>query len=145
MDICSEIDSLRDCGFVNCGIVDESLTLKQLALRFELFFEPNIYKEINRQQAAVVVRRILHRDLAYDSKLMSQVKAENLTTRFLDCFDIKDTQYYTNGSYYAPEQGFVNNVKVGHSWTPATYATFDTGILVVSKSKSGCLWVEDED
>ena len=47
VDICSEIDNLRDCGFVNCGIVDESMTLKKLALRFELFFEPILYFEIS--------------------------------------------------------------------------------------------------
>jgi hypothetical protein len=38
MDIYSEINNLRDCGFVNCGIVDKSMTLKKLALRFELSF-----------------------------------------------------------------------------------------------------------
>lgn len=37
MDICEEIDNLRDCGYVNCGIIDESLSLKQLTLRFEFW------------------------------------------------------------------------------------------------------------
>lgn len=137
MDICKQIDHLRDCGYVNCGIIDESMTLKKLALRFELFFEPNIYKEISRKQAAALLRKILHRDLAYNSKIISQAKAENLATRFLDCFDKQSAKYYTNGDFYEinPKRG----------WNPATNATFDTGILVISKSKAGCLWVEDED
>ncbi|MEM1392726.1 MAG: hypothetical protein AAGG00_05430 [Cyanobacteria bacterium P01_H01_bin.150] len=137
MDICDEINNLRNRGYINCGIVDESLNLKKLASRFELFFKPNLYKKINYKQAASLLRNILHRDLAYNSKIMSQAKAENLTTRFLDCFDKKSIQYYTNGDFY--------EINPTHRWNPATSTTFDTGILVISKSKSGCLWVEDED
>ncbi|MEM9928153.1 MAG: hypothetical protein AAF915_31300 [Cyanobacteria bacterium P01_D01_bin.50] len=137
MDICEKIDHVRDCGYVNCGIVDESLSLKKLASRFELFFKPNLYFEISYQQAASLLTRILNRDLAYNSKIMSGAKAENLTTRFLECFDKESAQYYTNGDFYEtrPKRG----------WNPATNATFDTGILVISNSKAGCLWVEDED
>jgi hypothetical protein len=31
------------------------------------------------------------------------------------------------------------------SWTPATAATFDMGVLVIGAAKVGCLWVEEED
>lgn len=137
MDICEEINNLRNRGYINCGIVDESLSLKKLALRFELFFEPNTYKEISYKQTVSLLRNILHCDLAYNSKIMSQAKAENLTTRFLDCFNKESVQYYTNGDFY--------EINPTHGWNPATNATFDTGILVISKSKVGCLWVEDED
>ena len=68
---------------------------------------------------------------------MSETKAEELTTRFLDCFDKESAQYYTNGDFY--------EINPTHGWNPTTNATFDTGILIVSKSKVGCLWVEDED
>ena len=137
MDICEEIDNMRDCGFVNCGIIDESLTLKELTFKFELFFEPNLYEEISYQQAATLLRKILHRDLAYNAKIMSEAKAEELAIRFLNCFDRESAQFYTNGDFY--------EVNPRRGWNPATNATFDTGVIVISNSRVGCLWVEDED
>lgn len=136
MDVCEEINNLHDCGYLNCGIVDESLTLQELALGFELFFRPNLYFEISYQQAALLLIRILTPNLPYNSKNMYGVKAKELTTRFLNCFDEESAQYYTNGDLY--------DAQPIRGWTPATSAIFDTGILVISKLKAGCLWVEDD-
>lgn len=136
--ICDEIETTRDCGVVHCHIIEEfPMSLDELAPRFRLLFTPCTYREIGKEQAEKVAKRILHCDLAYDSELMTERKAEQLASRFLGYFEEKDTQYYTNGGYYTDAES--------HAWHPATYATFDTGILVVAKSRSGCLWVEDED
>jgi hypothetical protein len=135
-DICDEIDDARECGVVHCYIIEiQPIPLAELAPQFNLFFTPDIYKEIRRDQAEKVARRILHRDLAYDVEIMPEKVAQDLASRFLDCFEKETSQYYTNGSYYCDSM----------SWNPATDATFDTGILVISQSCSGCLWVEDED
>ena len=137
-DICQIIYAARDCGDVHCHIIeDEYMTLSDLAPRFGLIFTPGTYKEIGREQAEEVARYILHKDLAYGSELMSNEAAEELVSRFFDRFDETTAQYYTNGNYYADRSN--------HSWSPATTATFDTGVLIVGKSCSGCLWVEDED
>lgn len=136
--ICDEIETARDCGVVHCHIIEEfPMSLDELAPRFRLLFTPRTYREIRKEQAEKVAKRILHCDLAYDSELMAGIEAEQLASRFLEYFEEKDTQYYTNGSYYTDAES--------HNWHPATCATFDTGILVVAKSRSGCLWVEDED
>lgn len=112
------------------------MTLVELATRFGLIFASDTYREISKDQAEAVAKRVLYCDLAYDSEIMTTTAAQALASRFLDCFD-ESTQYYTNGDYYANGSS--------HSWNPATTATFDTGILVIGKSRVGCLWVEDED
>ena len=38
-----------------------------------------------------------------------------------------------------------DRASAGPSWSPATDAPFDTGLLVLGESESGCLWVEEED
>ncbi len=137
--ICDEIETARDCGVVHCHIIKEfPMSLDELAPRFGLLFTPRTYREIGKEQAEKVAKRILHCDLAYDSELMAEREAEQLASRFLGYFEEKDTQYYTNGDYYITDAG-------SQGWHPATSATLDTGILVVAKSQSGCLWVEDED
>lgn len=89
MDVCEEINNLYDCGCVNCGIIDKSLTLKELALRFELFFRPNLYFKISYQQAALLLIRILTPNLPYNSKNMYEVKAkELLPSRYKNTYNV---------------------------------------------------------
>jgi hypothetical protein len=136
VDICNEVNVARDCGVMHCHII-EPLPLTELVPRFGLFFTPDTYKKISKAQAEAVAMRILHRDLAYDAEIMTETEAQALANRFFDCFDEESAQYYTNGDYYSGGSS--------HGWNPATSATFDTGILVIDKSRAGCLWVEDED
>lgn len=138
VDICDEINDARDCGVLHCGIIrSETMTLIELAPKFRLSFAADTYREINKAQAAAVAKRVLHCDLAYDSEIMPEPVAQALANRFLDNFDEENTQYYTNGDYYM--------AGASYGWNPATTATFDTGILIISKLNAGCLWVEDED
>ena len=138
IDICDEIKTARDCGVTHCHIIEvEPMPLTELVPRFGLVFTPDAYREISKAQAETVAKRVLHRDLAYDAEIMTEPEAQALANRFFDCFDEENAQYYTNGDYYSDGSN--------HSWTPATDATFDTGILVIGKSRTGCLWVEDED
>jgi hypothetical protein len=137
MNICDQIRHKRDCGMVHCHIIPSaSLSLAKLTRRCGLRFAPNIYREINKSKAVAIAIRILSRDLAYGGRLMSQTAAKGLIQQFLANFGDLRTQYYTNG-YFDRETDC--------SWTPATAATFDTGILVISPATAGCLWVEDED
>ncbi|AGY56377.1 hypothetical protein [Gloeobacter kilaueensis] len=136
--ICDQISSARDCGVVHCGILEsDAITVGELAARFGLISTPDIYRLINRAQALAVAKRILHRDLAYDAKIMSEARAQALAENFLNHFDKEHVQYFTNGDYDIDSSS--------NGWNPATSATFDTGILVLGNSKAGCLWVEDED
>ncbi len=138
VDICDEIIDARKYGAIYCDIIEvELLPLSELAPIFGLFFTPDTYHEISKAQTEAIAKRVLHRDLAYDAENMIETKAQTLANRFIACFDEQDAQYYTNGYYYADGSN--------HGWTPATDATFDTGILIIGKSRSGYLWVEDED
>ena len=116
MDICDAIKEARDCGIVHCGILNtESMSLVELTARFGLMFSPDIYQAISNVQAESVAWRILHRDLAYSSELMTESAAQSLARRFLARFDADNTQYYTNGDYYA--------ARFNCGWMPATAAT----------------------
>ncbi len=138
LDICHEIVDARDYGVVHCNLIKiEWLTLEELVPKFDLLFSPQTYREIEREKAKKVTEFVLQYDLAYDSEIMNSLQAEDLASRFLAYFEDEESQYYTNGDWYKepPRRG----------WTPATTATFDAGILVVGRSRAGCLWVEDED
>ncbi|MBW4490496.1 MAG: hypothetical protein KME12_22180 [Trichocoleus desertorum ATA4-8-CV12] len=138
INICDEINAARDCGVTHCHIIEvEPTPLTEIVPKFGLVFTPDTYQEISKAQAEAVAKRVLHRDLAYDAEIMTETEAQALVNQFLDCFDEENAEYYTNGDYYSEE--------VSHGWNPATAATFDTGILVIGKSRVGCLWVEDED
>jgi hypothetical protein len=138
LEIPREIVSSRNCGVVYCYLIEtEPLPLEKLVTRFDLLFSPLIYREIGRIQAKKVIELILQYDLAYNAEIMNKLQAEDLAGRFLACFEDEEAQYYTNGVWYEEPSG--------RSWTPATTATFDAGIVVVGRSLSGCLWVEDED
>jgi hypothetical protein len=64
---------------------------------------------------------------------MSAASAAELWRQFMALFDGQDVE-------------FVTNTDAGcDSWTPATPATIDMGVLVIGETKSGCLWAEDED
>jgi hypothetical protein len=137
INICDEINAARDRGIIHCGMIEAELTdLSEIAPKFGLIFGSDIYQKISKAQAEVIAQRVLQSDMAYDHEIMTAAAAQALTSRFLDHFDQESSEYYTNGDYYSVS---------GRSWNSATTAIFDTGILIISKSRVGCLWVEDQD
>ncbi|WP_086931669.1 hypothetical protein [Agarilytica rhodophyticola] len=107
---------------------------------FDLSNESGIYNKIKRPEAVEVLRAVLHRDMAYNVKIMSSEEAKNLANDFVGEFG-DDAVFYTNGEYGKPR----DNPNIGPSWSPATDATFDTGIIVVSHGVVACAWFTDED
>lgn len=93
-----------------------------------------VYREIDRSSAHNILTSVLHTDLAYGVESMPLVRATELACQFIELFE--EARYYTNG--LIPRQAPCG-------WNPATQATFDTGVLVIGRVSSGCLWVEDED
>ena len=92
--------------------------------------------EIQKSSATSHLENILHRDLAYNGKIMGKGMAEEFAQRFLSLFSQK-ARYFTNGNFG------------GHShlgtWTPITSATFDTGVVCLDAERIGSLWILDED
>ena len=97
---------------------------------------PGTYREIERGEAERVVVELLHHDLAYQAEIMPREQAEALARDFLAAVPA-DARFYTNGSLTAGGSP--------GSWTPATRATFDHGVIAVSAGGSSCFWIEDED
>jgi len=89
--------------------------------------------EITRSEALTVIVALLHRDMAYRVELMSVDEALQFGESFLGSF-ASDTTYFSN----RPRVDAA-------SWNPLTLSTFDSGVIALSKSVAGCIWVEDED
>lgn len=116
-------------------------SVEEAAAEFGLFDSPGIYFEVPEQEAVSVLRAVLSRDMAYQVELMPQARADRLAQEFVRHFSGEDPRYFTNGDYGRPG----DHPNVGPSWTPATNATFDTGILVITSERIGCAWFTDED
>jgi hypothetical protein len=108
-----------------------SAFVKALSLR-----SPDAWTELDPRSALEVATRVLHTDLAYDTPMMTIELAEALAGRFVACCG-EGASFVTNGSL--AQRG------TGGAWSPLTEATFDTGIIGVSLTRIGMLWVQDED
>ncbi len=139
MDIYKKIQKARG----SCIAGEKEATVKSVESAAELFGlsnENGIYNKIERPEAIAVLRTVLHKDMAYSAKIMSSEKAKSLANEFVGKFD-DEAVFYTNGEYGKPR----SNTNVGPSWSPATDATFDTGVIVLSNGVVGCVWFADED
>jgi len=79
--------------------------------------------------------------MAYNGEADTLGFAEELTRDFLSWFG-EDVKYFTNAKW--PKADELSSRPILGGWTPATDATFDSGILVLGV-QSGVYWVEDED
>ena len=144
MGMAQDIIAARDAGVIRCGLSSlTSPSVSQLAAEFGLAIDPAIYREIDAASARRLLSAILSQDLAYNAEIMPIARATELADLFLDQFPIDGARFYTNGNFHEMQGGRLT--WSGASWDPATNATFDTGVLIVGRQASGCLWVEDED
>jgi hypothetical protein len=144
VDVVAEIHEARDCGVVHCGLsAQPSPALAELASEFELAADPANYWEIDAAAARRLAELILNQDMAYNSEIMPPSRASELADRFLAQFGTHGVRFYTNGTFHEGRGPKLGSPSAG--WNPVTAATFDTGILVIGRHRSGCLWVEDED
>jgi hypothetical protein len=131
MAIVDDILAERDCGVVHCGVSRFGhKDVLELAKEFGLNNDPSPFEPVAASNAVLLVASILHKDMAYRQPLMTEERAKELTEQFLGQFGA-DAKFFSNGW--------------PGGWSPATDATFDTGVLVIGKDRSGCIWVEDED
>lgn len=129
-------------GVVHCGLVAGQFEGPgECAVLFDLRPE-GLCELYTPEQARRVLRMVLRSDLAYGSKIMSMEDSTRLTEAFaaVSRMDEEDVRCYGNMDWQFVE----SNTPLG-SWMPATGATFDTGVLVISRDRCACLWVEDED
>jgi len=134
----AKIKRSRRIGEVVSGCEELSCaTVELAAMRFGLSGKAGIYREIPAGEAIALLTNIFHRDMAFDKKIMSAAQAFALAKAFVDCFPHEATCFYTNSTF--------GKKQVPRSWSPATDATFDAGLLVLSRGITACLWLKDED
>jgi hypothetical protein len=116
-----------------CDVIEGRMTVADAARAFGLADDDTIYRAIGGVEAQDIAARVLSADLAYGSTIMSISDAADLWQQFVALLDGPEVEFFSNAG------------AVPNSWTPATSATFDMGVLVIGATKAGCLWVEDED
>lgn len=94
---------------------------------------------LSPEQAITALTQLLHKDMAYDSKLMPEAEAASLAHELIQHFADADAVIYTNGEWRDEEGGELIYC------SPFTNATFDAGFLVRNKVETIAIWVEDED
>lgn len=148
----TEIIGQRNCGEVTFKVKNRSAAEKRsVTVVLDAFVNRlgftdlgTNWNEIDRHGAEVILRRILHRDLAYNAVIMSIELAGELSAHFLDLFTT-GARYFTNGTFYEPDDQVAADVVHGASWHPITDATFDTGVICLDEKRIGIVWVQDED
>jgi len=100
---------------------------------FGLADDSTIYRNICRAEADAIATHVLESELALGSRIMSNPRAAHFWQQFMALFEGQDVKFATNAMPHL------------RTWTPATDATFDMGVLVIGVTRVACLWVEDED
>ena len=67
--------------------------------------------------------------------MTTEERAYRLAEEFLGIFKVQP-RFFTNAIF---KRGRLSN------WSPISDSTFDTGVICLSSSKIGVLWVQDED
>lgn len=139
------IDSIleeRKAGHLKCRVIErpaksgsETQILDDFVAKFGFVGLGDEWKPIHRDNAQLIAQIVLQRDLAYGFALMSEERARELATQFLELF-AAEARYFTNGEFD----------KTGlRMWSGLTKATFDSGIIGLDSRHLGILWVQDED
>ena len=138
--VVDEVRALRMAGHVRGGVLPQDFDSPEAAARsFGLAGAQGIYREIDASQAVSVLQRVIHVDLAHGADLVPPAKAQRLAIAFVQAAGGPGARYFTNGSLGLPTS------VAGAAWSPATDATFDTGVLVLAPQRAACLWFEDEN
>lgn len=136
--LCKQISKRRRVGKSICGAkLADVQTVGEAASIFGLNAQDETYDEIGEERALAVLKTVLHKDLAYNGELMPEQEAMQFAREFIKQFDDSPMRLFTNGDFdIDPTRA---------SWSAATDATFDTGVLVLTPHAVGCLWFMDED
>jgi hypothetical protein len=141
-ELLDQIVNRRDAGETIAVCVERHFTrVEDAASEFGLVADADIYDEVSLEEAVAVLTSLMHKDMAYGVELVPIEQARELARSFINHFPADTTRYFTNGTYGKPSA----NKNFGASWTPATDATFDSGVLVLSSALTACVWCMDED
>lgn len=115
----------------------EVVDFDDLARRVGLEPLGDAWVEIDAARAKRLLVALLHRDLAYGSEVMTELRADWLASEFLGHFGRDGLRFATNTTDVPDSSAF--------SWDPVTEFTFDSGVAVMGDRGAGVYWVADED
>lgn len=142
MQLLCEIVASRTGGEVIAECTDRAYTRpEEAAGAFGLSSAADTYTEVPAEEALAVLANVINKDMAYDFEFMPYERAKELATAFLFSFPQTGTRFFTNGTFGKERE----SPNIGPSWSPATEATFDTGVLVLAAQSTACVWFKDED
>lgn len=141
MDPFEAIKKERKTGTVTVGTTKDAKSVVALASAFGLKGDASLYHQVDAEMARQILVNILHRDLAYGNRLLSLARAEELAGQVMQKFSDPGIRFLTNARF---RQGAAAALVMSH-WDPATTSTFDTGVLMLGTTESGCVWVAEED
>jgi hypothetical protein len=139
-----EIALRRDCGQVWFGVWEARSGAERdpraLADRTTTALGLGVvgprWQALSRAEAIAILVCVLRADMAYRTPLMSDEQAAEVGVRFLALF-AEDAQLFTNAHWH---DGQIRG------WYDAVAgATFEGGVVAVSATRTGILWVGDED
>jgi hypothetical protein len=151
--LCTEIVRRRDCGEVLFSLSSvtcpKELSAGQQAELVDLYVAQEgcvglreEWTRLSRNEAHLLLVRILARDLAYNASIMSAHDAQRLAQRFLGLFP-PDCRLFSN-TVVTDKDEDLSTTRSGW-WNPITKATFDTGVIALGGGRIGMVWVKDED
>jgi hypothetical protein len=127
---------VRERQFLNADDAAREFGLRPLGER---------WRSVDRQTASLVLFSLLIEDMAYSSPRLEKEQAIAAADEFLGKFNA-GAMFFTNGNWEKRwQRAEAARSATGPSWDPATSATFDGGIIALDQSRSGILWLEDED
>jgi hypothetical protein len=143
MDICEQIRAERAAGITRCFVLARAMNVREAARAFGLCDDVATYRVIQKAEADTIACQLLQTSLAYRTALMTAARASQLWEQFLELFAGQAIQFATN---LGEVSGcFDLSSEHAFSFSPATTATLDLGVIVLGTSNTGCLWVEEED
>lgn len=158
MELNELLQTIRDAriyGVTYLAVYEKPAYSKWELLVFEKLSVPEISAEEfmkslieinNSQLASSILTNLLHKDLAYDTEILSLEQANLLANAFISTFS-NQARYFSNSTWNENEYNKANrDLKCGlRSWTPFTEATFDSGIIICDNDRVGIAWFADED
>ncbi len=168
VELCRELKQTRDVGITHCKISEVEPALdgfvkdlqsqfnSDLTLLVDEFIKQdglvplkNSWFEVNEETATWILECVLSHDLAYSSPLPSQKRARNLTHQLITLVRGSNPgeriRFFTNGKAVPGPAMYDLSMKHMMGWNTASNATFDSGVVIVSRNRMGMIWVEDED
>ncbi|BAH40501.1 MAG TPA: hypothetical protein DGD08_04585 [Gemmatimonas aurantiaca] len=148
MSAIERVSQLRNTGVTTCTVVDlpspgrGTSVVDQVVQGHGFRGIASEWIEVSAADAHAIVTTLLHRDLAYGTKLMSLAAASDLATPMFDAVPEPHT-YFTNGDWTMNPSG--NGEATLHGWNPISDATFDSGVVCLGDGRAAVFWIQDED